>query len=278
MQGCLTAMNVGPMKLTSMLATIAAGSVLAVAPAAGQSSTSDDRLLFSADATTLTGTNGGAGASVGWLHAFDASDLAGIAVEHQGLSDAQWTFASLNGSTAVGPDNQRYTLSAEAHEGAGHDGLRAFHYHIEAAGVVGTFDHKLSALIEDRRIDVETTHGNLPKVALTYLWDPHISTTAAYLYSVSGNLGTRVPSLRIDGYWPTVNLLGGVAWGPTTPILFDLPTGLVPEARHLKEGYVGASKPFPKLRSDLTLVADYLDLSGIKKASLTLTYIVHVGR
>jgi hypothetical protein len=47
--------------------------------------------------------------------------------------------------------------------------------------------------------------------------------------------------------------------------------------RQLKEGYVGASKPFPKWRSDLTLVADYVDLSGIKKATLTLTYIFHVG-
>jgi hypothetical protein len=270
-------MKAVPMKIASTLAAVVLGSTLAVSPAAAQTSTSDDRIAFSADGTTLTGTNGGGGASLGWLHNFDAASLAGISIEHQGLSDAQWTFGSLNGSTAVGPDNQRYSFYGEAHEGAGDDRLRAFHYHIEAAGVVGTFDHRLSAQLEDRRIDVEGTHGNLPKVGLTYLWGPHLSTTASYLYSVSGNLGTRVPSLRIDSYRPTVNLLAGVAWGPTTPILFDLPTGLVPEARHLKEGYVGASKPFPKLRSDLTLVADYLDLSGIKKASLTLTYIFHVG-
>ena len=295
--GLSAAMQAAPMKIASMLVPVVLGSLAAVSPALGQistststpistpastpASTSDDRIVVSADGTTLTGTNGGAGASLGWLHNFDASNLAGIAVEHQGLSNAQWTFASLNGSTAVGPADQRYTFSGEAHEGAGHDGVRAFHYRIEAVDVAGTFDSKLTALIEDRRIDVETTHGNLPKVGLTYLWSPHVSTSAAYQYSVSGNLGTRLPSGRIDTYWATVNLFGGGAWGPTSPILFDVPTGLienlVERTRQLKEGYVGASKPFPKLRSNLTIVADYEDLAGIKKASLTLSYIFHIG-
>jgi hypothetical protein len=271
-------MTAAPMKIASLLATTVLGSIVALSPAVGQTSTSGDRIAVSADGSTLTGTDGGAGASLGWLHNFDASTLAGIAIEHQGLSDAHWTFASLNGSMAVGPANQRYTFYGEAHEGAGDDGPRAFHYRIEAAGVVGTFDSKLSALIEDRRIDVETTHGNLPKVGLTYLWTPHLSTSAAYQDSVSGNLGTRLKSVRVDTYGATVNLLGGVAWGPTSPVVFNLPTGLVStQVRQLKEGYVGASKPFPKLRSDLTIVADYLDLAGIKKATLTLTYIFHVG-
>jgi hypothetical protein len=31
------------------------------------------------------------------------------------------------------------------------------------------------------------------------------------------------------------------------------------------------------VRGELTAVADYVDLAGIKKASLTLSYIFHVG-
>jgi hypothetical protein len=266
------AINVSALSVATVLACMLASSF-----AVGQASTADDRIVLSADGTTLTGTDGGAGASLGWLHNFDASTLAGIAIEHQGLADAEWTFASLNGSAAVGPDNQRYSFYGEVHEGPGHDGLRAFQYHIEAGGVVGTFDHKLSVQIEDRRIDVESTHGNLPKVGLSYLWGPHLMTSASYQYSVSGNLGTRLPAARIDSYWATFNMFGGISWGPTSPVEFNLPTGLVSQVRQLKEGYVGASKPFPKLRSDLTLVADYVDLSGIKKATLTLTYIFHVG-
>jgi hypothetical protein len=245
--------------------------------APAQSSTADDRIVVSADGTTLTGTNGGGGASLGYLHNFDASTILGVAAEHQVLANAQWTFGSLNGSAAVGPENQRYSFYGEAHEGAGRDDGRDFDYKIEALGVIGTFDHKLSAQIEDRRIDVETTHGNLPKVGLSYLWGPHLMTTAAYQYSVSGNLGTRLPSVRIDSYWATINLLGGVSWGPTSPVVFNLPTGLVSQVRQLKEGYVGVSKPFPKIRGELTAVADYLDLSGITKASLTVSYIFHIG-
>ena len=84
-----------------MLAATVAGCVLAISPAMGQTSTSDDRIAVSADGTTLTGTDGGGGASLGWLHNFDTSTLAGIAIEHQGLSDAHWTFGSVNGSMAV---------------------------------------------------------------------------------------------------------------------------------------------------------------------------------
>jgi hypothetical protein len=245
------------------------------APAA--SSTAEDRIVVSADGTTLTGTNGGGGASLGYLHNFDASTIVGVAVEHQVLADAQWTFASVNGSATFGPENQRYSFYGEAHEGPGRDDGRDFDYKIEALGVIGTFNHSLSAQIEDRRIDVETTHGNLPKVGLSYLWGPHLMTTAAYQYSVSGNLGTRLPSVRIDSYWATINVLGGVSWGPTSPVVFNLPSGLVSQVRQLKEGYVGVSKPFPKIRGELTVVADYLDLSGIKKASLTASYIFHIG-
>ncbi len=261
---------------TSIIATLAC--VLFSSPASAQSSTAADRIAISADAAALTGTNGGGGASLGWLHNFDASTIAGIAAEHQVLANAQWTFASLNASATVGPDNQRYSFYGEAHEGAGHDGFRAFHYKIEAAGVIGNFGHKLLAQIEDKRIDVESTHGNLPKVGLSYLWSTHLMTTAAYQHSISGNLGTRLPSLRVDGYWATVNLFGGVSWGPSSLVVLNLPSGVVPEVRRLKEGYVGASKPFPKLRSEVTLVADYIDLSGVKKSTLTLNYIFHIGR
>ncbi len=266
-----------PPAQTSPAQSAPAQSPPAAPSASPQSKITDDRIVVSADGTTLTGTNGGGGASLGYLHNFDPSTIVGIAVEHQVLAVAQWTFASLNGAATVGPDNQRYSFYGEAHEGPGHDGFRAFRYKIEAAGVIVTFAHTLSAQIEDKRIDVESTHGNLPKVGLSYLWSPHLMTSAAYQYSVSGNLGTRLPSVRIDGYSAIVNLFGGVSWGPSSLVVLNLPSGVFPQVRRLKEGYIGASKPFPKVRGDLTVVADYIDLSGIKKASLTVSYIFHVG-
>jgi hypothetical protein len=53
----------------------------------------------------------------------------------------------------------------------------------------------------------------------------------------------------------------------------------------LREGYVGISKPFPQLRGDLTVVADYIHLSKTASTvivdsshvTLTVNYIFHIG-
>ncbi len=55
---------------------------------------------------------------------------------------------------------------------------------------------------------------------------PICSTSAAYQYSVSGNLGTRLTSARVDSYWATMNMFGGASWGPTSPRReLNLPSG-----------------------------------------------------
>jgi hypothetical protein len=235
------------------------------------------------DGSTLTGTNGGGGASLGWLHNFDPGSLVGIAVEHQVLADSQWTFGTLNGSKGFGADNQRFNVYADLHEGGGVDDSHSFRYEIEDAGIIGTFYHKLSAQLEDKRVDVESTHGNLPKAALAYLWGPHLLTTASYQYSVSGNLGTRIESLRLDVYAAKMTFFVGAALGPASPAILDIETSAVNQGpkilvpvRELHEEYVGLTKPFAHWHSELTVAADYLDLSGIARASLTLTYIFHL--
>jgi hypothetical protein len=276
-------MNFGRLIIAALVAPLLAPyAALGADPTAAPivPSTSDDRIALSADGSTLTGTNGGGGGSVGWLHSFDADTLAGVAIEHQTLFTSNWTFGSVNGSMTRGTGDARYSVYGEAHEGAGDDGPRAFHYSIEALGVVGTYYHRLSAQLEDRDIDVETIHGNLPKVGLSYLWGPRLLTSVTYSYSVNGNLGTRLTAARIDIYGATVNFLAGVAFGQASPVILGTVSNeivaLVPEHR-LREGYVGITKPLPHLRSDLALVADYQDLSGIKRATLTLNYIFHVG-
>jgi hypothetical protein len=237
--------------------------------------TSGDRIVVSADGSTLSGTNGGGGGSLGWLHNFDADTLIGVAAEHQELSSAHWSIASVNGSLTFGPQNQRYSAYVEAHEGAGDDGPHPFHYRIEAAGLSGFYFRQLTVLLEDKQIDVESTYGNLPKVGLSYLWSPHLQTSITYSYSVSGNLGTRLPGIRIDAYGPTLNYIAGAAYGPAAAAVLGI--DLTIPVRQLKEAYVGLTKPLPHLRSDLALIADYQDLSGTKRVTITLNYVVHVG-
>jgi len=264
-------MKIRPLFIANVLACMA----LAPGAAPGQTSTTDDRIALSVQGSTLTGTNGGGGGSIGWLHNFDASSLGILAVEHQDLSVAHWTFGSVTGSLTRGPDDARFSVYGEAHEGTGNDGPTTFNYEIEAVGVIGTFSHRLSAQLEDRRIDVETTHGNLPKIGLSYLWGPHLLTAVAYQYTASGNLGTHMTTARIDCYGAVVNFFGGGAYGQASAAVLNL--GIEYPGHQLKEGYVGMSKPFAHKRSELTLIADYQDLSGTKRATLTLNYIFHVG-
>jgi hypothetical protein len=244
-------------------AITAAALVFALTPlgaAAQQSAPSSfDRIVVTGNGSSLTGTNGGGGGSLAWLHNFDPDALLGIAAEHQVLSVSHWTFGSLSGAITVGPGSQRYTFYGEAHEGAGDDNGKAFKYQIEALGVTGTYFHRLSATLEDKQIDVESTHGNLPKVGLSYLWSPHLQTALSYQYSFGGNLGTHLTSGRIDVYGP-VNFLGGFAVGQAAPSVLGFALTLPPH--DLKEGYVGVSKSFRQLRSDLTFIVDYQHLSG----------------
>jgi hypothetical protein len=224
---------------------------------------SEDRITFSANGSSLTGTSGGGGAAGGWLHNFNPDTLLGAAVEYEALSVAHWTFGSLNGSMTRGPSNQRYTLSGEIHEGAGDDGPKAFKYRVEALSLSGTYFHRFTATVEDRQLDVETTHGNLPKVALSYLATPHFQAALAYQYSVSGNLDTRLTSGRLDFYEPLVNFFAGFGVGRTSPtVIGQVGGGTVLQSRQFREGYVGVSRPLVGLRSDITLIADYQHLQG----------------
>jgi hypothetical protein len=240
-------------------------------------------MVLSADGSSLTGAfadgstlaSGGGGASAAWLHNFDADTLVGVATEYQALSVSHWAFASLNGAISRGAGDQRYTFYGEAHEGAGRDGSNAFKYRIEALGVTGTYFHRLSATLEDKQVNVESTQGNLPKVQLAYLWNPRIQTTAGYQHSFGGNLGTRLTTVRLDVYASQVSFLAGGAIGQASPSVLGINLTLGPH--DLKEGYVGVVKAFPRLRSELTFVVDYQRLSGGQGEQFLFQHIVFTG-
>ncbi len=247
-------------------------------PSVGSSvAATDDRIALSANGESLTGTRGGGGAALGWLHNFDADTLASVAVEHQGIANSQWTFGSVLGSLGRTWNGAHYSVYGEVHEGAGAEGTRRFDYQIGAVGLSATFFNRFTAQLEDRQIDVQPTHGNLPKLALSYLWSPHVLTSVSFASSASGNLGTHLGAARLDYYGPALNVLAGAAYGLASATVLGIDESVLAPAKRLKEGYVGISKPFPRARGELTLVADYLDLSGSRRATLTLSYIFHVG-
>jgi hypothetical protein len=251
---------------------ISAAALICAAAAHADDTGSDDRLLFSASGATLSGASGGGGGSAGWLHNFSADNLVGAAVEYDTLADAHWTFGSLNAATTSGPAGARLSLYGEIHEGAGDIGSHSFDYANEAVGLIRTFGAHFSLLLEDRQIDIDTSRGNLPKIGATMIWGPRLQTAVAFQHSVSGNLGTNLGSIRIDGYGKPLNWLVGAAYGQGAPAVFNLQTGLIePNSGRLKEAFLGASKQLA--RSELTVVVDYLDLSGTRRTTLTVNYI-----
>lgn len=261
-----------------MTSTIRAAAVLVglLAPYAvsAATSTAADRISVIGNGSTLTGTDGGEGGSLTWLHNFNTDTLLTVGAEHQRLGVAHWTFGSLSGSVAREIGGGRYNFYAEGHEGAGEDGPHALHYRIEAVGASGTYFHQLTVLLEARRIDVETTHGNLPKIGVSYLWSPQWLTSVTFQDSAGGNLGTELTGLRVDHYSQAVNLLAGGVYGRASPTILSL--GIVSPGHILREGYVGASKTFGR-RTDVSLTTDFLNLSGSKRWTLTLGFMFHLG-
>ena len=177
----------------------------------------DDRIAVSGNGSSLTGTNGGGGGSAAWLHNFNPDALGALAVEHQVLSVSNWTFGSLTGSVSGNSGDARYGLTGEVHEGHGDDGGHGFRYRDRSGRCQRHLFHQLTAQVEDRQVNVEATHGNLPKVGVSYLWNPHFQTGISYQYSFGGNLGTRLTSARIDIYGSKVSFLAGGATGQSSP-------------------------------------------------------------
>jgi hypothetical protein len=234
----------------------------------------DDRLVVSGAGVNLSNASGGGTGSLGWLHNFTPATLVGIGGEYDVLANTHWAFGSLNGSATLGPANAKTSVYAELHEGAGDIGSNHhFDYSNIAAGVYQSVGTHFTMQFEDRQIDVDTSHGNLPKVGASVLWGTWVQTQAAYQKSVNGNLGASLASARIDVYTKPINLLGGGAWGRGSPAVINLETELVePGVGQLHEWFGGLSKTAG--RHTVTLVADYLELSGSKRETLTLTYIV----
>jgi hypothetical protein len=236
-----------------------------------------DRLSFTGNADTLSGTNGGAGLAFSWLHNFDAATLLGAGTEHQAIANAQWTLGTLDGAITRGGADGTYTFYADARVGAGDIGGSAFDYSVVDGGVIGTWAQRWSVQLEDRQIDVDTTHGNLPKLGLLYLWDRRWLASVSYCYSVSGNLGTHLAAVGFRESGARINPLFGVAYGQAAPAVVDLQAGLVVPGQMLREAYGGASFFVPSWHGDVTVTGDFIDLAGNRRAMLTVNYVRRLG-
>ncbi len=251
------------------VAAIAASTQLCAADTSGR----DDRLAVMAQGTTLTGTDGGWGASALWLHNFNTTTVLGVGGEHQTIGDADWNFGILSFNYGFGQAEHRTTLYVDGRQGSGDDLTHSYDYAIYSAGLYQNLTKQLSLQLEDKQIDVDTVQGNLPKLGLQYLWTPSLSTAVSYQHSVSGNLGTRITTVRIDSYQKGVNYFAGAANGQATPVIINLQTDLRIPAMVLHEYFIGVGRPGS--RADLSVLLDYSKLADSEKWTLSFNAMLH---
>ena len=243
-------------------------------PPPAPASAMEDRLLFSADGAWLTGGSGGGGASALWSRTFAPQDVLSAGAEYQQIANSHWTNGVLGGSVALGSGTPATALYAEAHEGAGDVGAHAFDYSVITAGLLYTPTAWLTVQLEERRIDVDTSHGNLPKLGLSFRVAKPLLVSASYADTAGGNLGTRLASVRVDYAGRGLNALAGAANGRAAPAVLNLLGQIVQPSPKVTELFAGVGRTFG--RADWQLLADYQDIEGFKRTTITLLCTVHL--
>jgi hypothetical protein len=230
--------------------------------------TPEDRLLLSAEGSTLSHASGGGGGSIGWLRDWQNFAVSASG-EYQTLDTAHWAFGSLSGAFTIG----NLSVYGETNNGSGSSGLAGtpnrYDYDVEAVGLSVTFDRSFTLQLDTHQFDVDNAHGNLPKIAVGTLLPLQLLTTVSYARSVTGNLGTELGSVRVDHFGQTVNWLLGGATGHVSPPIVNLAPEQTAAAQPYHEGYVGVSKKYPG--TEWSLLADYVSSAGTKRVTLRLS-------
>ena len=237
-----------------------------------------DRLTLSASGSKQIDVANGGGGSLNWLHYFTPDAIFGVGAEHQFIADARLTFGSLRGSWSRGEPASKLSIFGEVNYGKVDDGRNKSDYSVAALGLSQALTTKFYVELESRQIDIDTTHGNLPKLGLTYVWSPRLLTYLSYAHSAGGNLGTELTTARLEYYGQHANLKVGGASGRAAVVVVcstcgTNAVGLPPVDS--KQGFIGVGKTFQ--RGEVQLLGDYLKTDVIKKVTLTLSFTAYLG-
>jgi hypothetical protein len=275
--GSDAAMQTSPPSTPASSSSDSAAPAATPAPSTAAPAAFENRLIISGNGSTLEDpSSGGGGGSLTWLHDFSNGTL-GAGGQYQTLANAHWEFGTVTGSLNLGSAADKWSVYGEADEGVGdigaYAGLRRFDYAIEAAGVNAVFGGKVTFQLETRQYDIDTAHGNMPKVGVGFFWTPRFETSVSYAHSVTGDLGTQLTTLRFDFFGPLHWLVGG-ATGFAAPPIVNFQTGATGAAPMYREGYLGLSKAFRRV--EWGILGDYLKLGEVKRFTLTLTCTLHL--
>jgi TonB dependent receptor len=257
------------------LSLIGMGSLPFPARAAEIDARPPNRLTLTASGSRQDEVDDGGTGSLNYLHYLTPNALFGVGAEHQFIEDATLTFGSLRAAWGRGESGSRTTLFGETNYGEGDDDGRQYDYAVYALGISQALSTKLSVELEARDYDIDTTHGTLPKLGVSYLWTPRFLTYVSYAKSVSGNLGTELTAGRMDYYGSVLNLKLGASSGRANPAVLILQPGIALPATETRQGFIGIGKTFT--RGELLFLADYLETGEAEKVTLTLSFTAYLG-
>ena len=248
------------------------------APAAqpAAASDADPRLVFSGQGSWLSDDHGGGGGSVTWLRNFGSGNVLGIGAEYQTIAASHWTLGNFNASYSAGQGAAKTILYAEAHEGSGDASGSPFRYNVVAGGLINSPTTWFTWQAEYRYVDIQPSHGNLPKLGVSFRLGTPLLASFAYAQSFGGNLGTKLGTARLDYVGKRFNWLIGGAYGPVAPAVLNIIGQQLVPAQTLKEGFLGIGKSFGP--TDWQLIGDYQDLEGFKRTTVTLNFTWHLSR
>lgn len=234
-----------------------------------------DRLTLSTAGSRQIDVDYGGTGSLNYLHYFTPDALFGVGAEHQFIADARLTFGSVRGAWSRGQPASRFSVLGEVNQGRGDTGVKKYDYSVAVLGISQSFTPKFSVQLESRQIDIDTSHGNLPKLTLSYLWTPRLLTSIGYANSVGGNLGTDLTTARIDYYAQHFNVFAGGSTGRADPSVIDVTlTGAAPAVTS-KTGFLGLGRTFS--RGEVQLTGDYLKAGESEKVTLTVSFTAYLG-
>lgn len=235
-----------------------------------------DHVLLDASGSVLISGRDGGGASIGWLHNIPGSVIA-VAGDYETLDNAHWEYGSLSAALNTKSDS----VFAEVDEGAGSVGGSSrphhFGYSMEVLGARAVLGSAITVQLETRQIDVDTSHGNLPKFTLEYSWHRDWQTAVSYAKSVGGNLGTELATLRVDrsGFSFATPFVGG-AVGHVAPPVVNFQPGQTATSPQYRELFLGATTGIA--HGEWTFLLDYTSLEGLRRIALSLTCLLPSGR
>jgi hypothetical protein len=101
-----------------------------------------------------------------------------------------------------------------------------FDYSLLIGGASSTLTPSVSLQLEERRSDIDTSHGNLPKRGVALRVTPRLLASLSYAQPVGGNLGTKLGTVRADDGGDHFTALAGAPYGAVAPsIRHLLPAG-----------------------------------------------------